>query len=302
MTKIQKFKTLILLSIFYFLLSGPISAAELAVESKNQEIRIDEQFEVSIFLNAEDENINAIEGKIVFPADLLELKKIRDGNSIINLWIERPEVKSDPVPEQARYGASNQIIFSGITPGGYADDQGLIFSLVFQTKKEGKGLIEIYDTRALLNDGKGTEAKLRISNFQFLISKEAPAKAPVPEIKDTDPPELFQPMIAQDSTIFNGKYFLVFATQDKGLGIDYYEMREGKKNFIVAKSPYLLENQNLDTEIRVKAIDKAGNEQIVVLPPQNLPGYKNYLIFVIIGGVILIYLIWQILRKFLKNK
>jgi hypothetical protein len=285
---------LVSLSLIFVLFSVlPLTghAAELAVNSKNQEIKIDEQFEVSIFLDTEDENINALEGKIMFPADLLELKEIRDGNSIINFWIERPEVKSD----------NKKIIFSGITPGGYADDQGLIFSMIFQSKKEGNGFIEIRNAKTLLNDGKGTEAKLRISNFQFLISKEAPAKAPIPEIKDTDPPELFTPEIARDSNIFNGKWFLVFATQDKGSGIDYYEVREGKKNFIIAESPYLLENQNLDKEITVKAIDKAGNKRIVTLPPQNPPAwYEKYLAFIIIIGVIFIYAFWQILRKFFK--
>ena len=291
MTKIKKIQIIILFFTFCFFFSyNSVKAAKLDLTSTIQEIGVNQQLQVDLVLNAEDENINAVEGKIKFPTDLLELKEIRDGNSIINFWIERPD-------EQQK-----EIVFSGITPGGYADDQGLIFSMIFQTKKEGKDIIKIYGARTLLNDGKGTEAKLKISDFQFLISKEAPAKVPAPEIKDTDPPELFTPEIANDPNIFNGKWFLVFATQDKKSGIDRYKVCEGEKSFTIAESPYLLKNQSLNKKITIKAIDKAGNERIVVLPAQNPSRYENYLVFVIIGGVILIYLIWQILRKFLRNK
>ena len=302
MSKIQKIKIIIVVCLL-LLPAVPIFAAEISFDAKIKEIAVGERFEVGVFLNTEEEYINAVEGKVIFPENLLELKEIRDGNSIVNFWIERPKIKSGPEGEQVPYGASNQIAFSGIIPGGYAGEKGLIFSAIFRVKNEGEGIIEIQEAKTLLNDGKGTEASLSISNLQFLISKQVPSpQIPISEIKDIEPPELFEPMISQDPEIFDGKYFLVFLTQDKGSGIDYYEVCEGKRQCVVAESPYLLQNQSLDREIIVKAIDKSGNERIVTLPAQK-PAiwYKNYLILAIIILVIAIaYLMWKFLWR--KNR
>ena len=281
-----------------FSLAGQVFAAELFFETKTPEIAINQLFEAEFFLNTEEEYINAVEGKILFSGDLLELKEVKEGNSIVNLWIERPKAKPD-----------NQIIFSGIIPGGYTGKEGLIFSLIFQTKNEGEGAIEIYDAKTLLNNGKGTPAQLSISNFQFLISEQA-TQVPITPTEDTDPPEKFNPMIAKDPEIFNGKYFLVFATQDKNSGISHYEVLEAEQegSFLklikedkwqVGESPYLLEDQKLKSYNYVKAVDKAGNERIADLPPQNpLEWYENYYIWgKIIISIILIYAIWRILKK-----
>ena len=67
----------------------------------------------------------------------------------------------------------DSICFSGIIPGGYLGE-GFIFSAIFQAKKEGAGIIEIQDAKALQNDGKGTPANTKIFNFQFPKIFQAP--------------------------------------------------------------------------------------------------------------------------------
>jgi len=272
MTKIQKIK-IILVACLLSLVAGPALAAEVSFDTKTQEVKANQSFEVGVFINTDNESINALEGQIVFPVDLLEPKEIRDGNSIVNFWIERPKIESD------------KIHFSGITPGGYLGKKGLIFSVIFQSIQEGSGSIEIQDIKALLNDGKGTKANTTISNLQLVISKQVPASQPaVVEKKDTDIPETFEPIVTSDPSIFDGKYFLVFATQDKISGIANYKVREGKWGwFNVAESPYLLIHQSLDRKIFVKAIDKNGNERIAVVEPRYpIKWYENYWIWIII--------------------
>ncbi|MDP2162330.1 MAG: hypothetical protein Q8K02_17755, partial [Flavobacterium sp.] len=208
-SKLQ-FKSYLLLAsviVASFLVVAPAFAAEAFFKTKTQEIKTNQSFEVGIFINTDRESINAIEGKIIFPRDLLEIKKINDGNSIINFWIEKPKSVSE-----------GQIAFSGIVPGGYNDSQGLIFSITFLAKKEGIGIIEFNGVKVLRNDGKGTEATLTISDFQFLISNP-PAGKPAPQVttpktEDRNPPEEFTPQIAADPALFKGEWFLVFATQD----------------------------------------------------------------------------------------
>ncbi len=292
-SKLQFKKYLLLASVVAasFLVVAPTFAAETFFGTKTQEIKAGQLFEVGVFINTDNEEINAVEGKIIFPQDLLEIKKINDGNSIINFWIEKPKSTSD-----------GHVAFSGIIPGGYNDSQGLIFSVTFLAKKEGSGAIEFSGVKALRNDGKGTEATLTISNFQFLISNP-PTGGSVPQItapktEDLNPPEAFTPQIAADPTLFKGKWFLVFATQDKGSGIDHYEVCEGTRKCVTAESPYLLQNQDLDEAIVVKVVDKNGNERVATLPPQkSRVWYKDYAILGILIIVAIAYLIWKTLWK-----
>lgn len=291
MTKNQKLKTIALFSVLFFLFFAPfVFAARISLDSQIKEIGISSQFRVNIFIDSEGEDINAVDGKIIFPMELLELKKIRDNNSIVNFWVEKPKIISE-----------NEIRFSGIIPGGYFGKKGLILSIIFQSKQKGRGLIKISDIKILLNDGKGTEADVVTSNLPFVISKRVAFSNPYfSEKKDIDMPEAFKPIISSNPTIFAAKYFLVFTTQDKGSGIDYYEVCEGKKKCVVAKSPYFLQNQNLDKKIIVKAVDKNGNERIAVLPAQkSQTQYKNYFIFAIL---LLVAIVMYFIRKILWKK
>ena len=270
MIKFHKLKLFLSLSaLFFFLFGNFVFAAEITLEAKIREIKVNQVFEVKVFINTDGESVNAIEGRIVFPPELLAAEKINDGGSIINFWIEKPRFES------------GQITFAGIIPGGYESRQGLIFSAVFLAKKEGRGLIRFSEARALRNDGQGTKVDIKISSLQFSVFKQILVPQPPQiEIIDIEPPETFMPEIARDPAIFEGKWFLVFATQDKNSGINHYEVREGNKPFVIAESPYLLQNQNLDEKIIVKAVDNSGNERKEILPPPRpRPWYKNYFIF-----------------------
>src|SRR3989344_3501467 len=216
----------LLLTTFYLLLTFPAEAASLNLVSPVSEIGVGQQFQVDLMLDAEGEIINAIEGEITFSKELLEIREIRDGDSIINLWVERPSIKP-----------TGKVIFSGIIPAGFAGvlspyyegrRPGKIFSLIFTSKGEGEGTVNLENEKVLLHDGLGTPAKLGILNFEFRILKREvripDSRFPIPEDKDS--PEDFKPEIASNQNVFEGKYFLVFAAHDKGSGIDHYEIQE----------------------------------------------------------------------------
>ena len=287
----------ILLSTFCFLFSGSALAAEVSFDAKTQEIKTGQSFEVGVFLNTESENINAIEGILRFPADILEFKELNDGNSFINFWVERPSRR-----------AENEIIFSGITPGGFNSEKGLILSAIFEARKEGVAKFEIDEARALRNDGTGSTATLTITPFEVVVSKEIPAKIPmVPKVKDRERPESFVPEIAKDKTLFEGRWFVVFATQDKASGIGRYEIKETRfrifglfPKWISAESPYALRDQKLKSYIFVKAIDKAGNVRIEKILPRNpLRWYENSENWIII---IVVAFVLYLLRRVIKSK
>ena len=256
-------------------------AAEIRVDGKNREVKAGEQFTATIFLNTE-ESINALEGQITFPADVLEFVEIQSGNSIVSFWIDKPKVESD------------KIFFSGIIPGGFIGENGPILSMLFQAKKPGDGSIAIRGVKVLKNDGAGTPAEAITSDFQFSISEKASA-VPLKKEKDRESPETFRPEIARDESLFDGKWFVAFATQDKASGIDHYEVKESRQRIFTlfqkwapAESPYILADQELRSFIFVKAVDKADNKRIIQIAPRNpLSWYENYENWIIIiAGVL----------------
>ena len=262
----------------------PTSAAELFLKFPVEEIAVGQQFKVEVYLNTEVEDINAVEAKILYPQDVLKLESVNESGSVVSLWPQKPKL------------SEGEVYFSGIIPGGYKGENGLLLSLIFKGAKEERADISFSETRAFLNDGKGTHTELRIKNYELRISGELSGKQQILKSEiDISPPEPFEPKIARDENMFGGKWFLVFNAQDKDSGIDNYKILENRKwkiengNWEIAESPYLLKDQELKSRIYVKAVDKSGNERIAEVLPQNPPKwYENYLIFIIIilGAVI----------------
>lgn len=253
---------------------------------------LSDKFAVEAVLNSE-ESVNALEGELVFAGDYAGLEAVSDGNSIINFWIKRPQT-----------AAENRLEFAGIILGGFKGRQGSLFVLIFKSKhplnpgEKVANFIVGQKIRGFVNDGQPTAAKLVFSPFDLVVPFEAIAN---PESKDYDPPENFTPAIGRDPLIFTGKYFLVFGTQDKNLGINYYEVKEGGRSFRRAESPYLLENQLLTEWIFVRAIDFAGNiREVAVRPLKYGFPYKTFFV-VFIAFAILGYLLLEYARKYRKH-
>lgn len=236
-------------------------AADVFFDANKNSFAQNEDFLIKVFLDTKGSTINALEGTIAFSSEYLELKEIRDGNSSINFWIEKPHSVVD-----------GKVVFSGITAGGFSGQKIFLFGLVFRSKKVGNSSIAFDSIKVLQNDGLGTKIPIEKSTpFAFSISKELNGSVVEDlRIKDTNPPEDFNPFTASDPSIFDGKYFLVFSTVDKGSGIDHYEVSEGFwDKYVTVESPYLLEDQSLSKNIYIKAIDKAGNERLVKIKAQN---------------------------------
>ncbi|MCX6702939.1 MAG: cohesin domain-containing protein [Candidatus Wolfebacteria bacterium] len=300
------FKAFLLLG-FIFLIHNSLSliplanAAELKLDSSQKEVGAGQQIEVALTLDSQNQILNALEAKI-FWSDNLEFISVNEGDSIVGLWVQRPELKD------------NQIFFSGIMPGGYRGVQssawqgvqpGEVLRMVFQAKEIGLAKIFLNNARVLLNNGTGTEAKLTVRGLNLNIG-EKPGQV-FTEKADNIPPEEFFPDMANDPNIFSGKWFLIFKARDFGSGIGHYEILEDyplfyfkniffwqRNNSITAESPYVLLRQDLKSRITVKAVDKSGNFRVAVMEPRNpLQWYENYLVWcaIIIVGFVAYFII-----------
>jgi len=295
--KIFSFK--IIISIAVFVLFPAITfAAALYFEPADGNYYQGDTFINELRVDAQDECINTVKASLSFPQDLLEVVDFSRGNSILAIWLEEAEISEE----------EGLISFTGGIPGGYCGvlpgDPGksnLLAKIIFKVKAQGPETARVRfldDTQVLLNDGFGTPAELETQEGVFNILSGIPetTKKEWQEelMKDDILPESFEVEVSQDPSIFNNKYFIAFSTVDKQTGVDYYQVKEGKRDWKTAENPYLLEDQSLTSIIKVRAVDKAGNERIVEQSPlQELPPW-----WVVTSILLAVGILWWVLKRF----
>lgn len=281
------FKTLFILSLA--LVAPNLFAVDMRIQTSQDTVTVSSYFLADVLVDS-DQSINALEGILIYPLELLTVKEIRDGDSVMNFWIESPKENT-----------KGKIAFGGITPGGFSGKNNPVFSVLFEAKNVGEANLAFQEVKVLLNDGEGTEVPIFTTGKVVSINSEGQNNL-MPELRDTEIPEDFTPILAHDPNLFDDKYFLVFSTKDKISGIDRYELREGRAGtFKKVVSPYLLEYQSLSKKIFIRAIDKSGNVREVIFDPEKENSlYKNKLMFGII--ILLVAVILFVLRKKLWKK
>jgi hypothetical protein len=292
-------------------------AAMLYMDPNQGEVFRGDYQTVSIRLNVDPEEcINAVDATITY-SDNIEAIDTSRGSSILSIWLEEPVINRE----------NRTITFAGGIPNGYcgriAGDPRLTNNLVdiifmspgMRVGAAASGDVAMIDfadtTRVLLNDGFGTEANRSLYGAAFNLSRN-----PGPQQSndwldvislDEAPPEEFTITLSRNETAFDGRYFIVFNTTDKQSGIAYYEVIEEPIEqlnlfmwggvdapWVRAESPYILKDQSLNSVIRVRAIDKAGNEYVASLVPDETQRsisqetLISYIVLGVVGFIVLV--------------
>jgi len=275
-------------------------------------VRLDVDKELGECINVFDIVINYTEP--LMPVD------VSLGQSFVPLWIQDPVIDT----------TNRTISMLGGIPNGYcgrvAGDSNLtnvLADIIFRLP--GNEVVDVDtalisfspNTSVLLNDGRGTVAPLRTFQAEYRLYDEVGE-----EIRDewttiitadTIPPEPFEITLHEGDLATDGKYFIEFNTTDKQSGLSHYQVMEEhdlKNSFfmfgaatapwITTRSPYVLKDQTLRSIIRVKAVDKAGNEYIATLLPRNT-GLQLFEIVMLSIGFVLV-LVFGILGWFLYRR
>lgn len=326
------FSLFIFAGIFYSAVS--VQAATLYLDPGIATLFRGDAVTVSVRLMPDKETgecINVVDAVINYP-DNVEPVDVSIGRSIFSLWVEPPTINKQ----------DRTITFAGGVPNGYCGrvqgDPGLtnvIADIIFRSPgfsiggQTGGGTTAVIsfapETQAYLNDNFGTKAELRTLPSTLTLEPGAGPgivddwRAAVQA--DILPPEEFSLNLVRDTTTFAGQYYIVFSTADKQTGLSHYEIIEEPESqlgqfawggadaaWIHATSPYVLKDQSLNSTIRVKAIDKAGNEYIAVLVPEEslrtaMPGLpQGSSLGIILGGFIFLLVVgslvtWWYLRR-----
>jgi hypothetical protein len=240
---------------------------------------------------ASGECVNAADVVITYPASIQPVD-VSIGRSIFSVWVEDPVINKE----------ERTITFAGGIPNGYCGrvqgDPGLtniVADVVFRSPglqigsaaDDSTAVVSFTDeTNVYLNYGQGTKATLVTLPSTISLEKNA-GSAIVDEwrenVADDDiPPESFSIQLERDPIAFGGKYYIIFSTTDKQTGVSHYEVMEEPVSefgtfswgatdapWLRAQSPYILDDQSLNSTIRVRAYDKAGNEYVATLVPEE---------------------------------
>lgn len=299
-----RIKVLFILGII-FLFPNIAKAAVLYFDPEQGTYYPGDEFLVNIRLEIGENCINAIEAGVEFNRSAVRLVDFGTGSSFLNLWITKPSTEDiAAINESGRLDFAGGVPggYCGRIPGDIGPSN-IVGTLVFKAPSfavsEADETVAHFrfsdDTRVLANDGLGTVDELFKKEAELTIARtrsDLPKQEWSDQLKkDTIPPEPFIIELRQDPSMFNGRYYAFFSAVDKQSGLDRYEILEiipGEEIGIAPKAgiidrllgrvrpaprwqaaipPYVLNDQSLASVIRVKAVDKAGNERIVEYVP-----------------------------------
>lgn len=313
----------VLLSVL-FLLPITTEAASLYIDPARSELYRGDSVVLNVRLNVDrdaGECVNTIDAVLNYP-DSLDPVAVSVGDSIVSLWPEKPKINRD----------NNTITLAGGIPNGYCGrvdgDPRLtnnIVKLVFRLPgfAIGAGGSDLSATATVsfaeqttvyLNDGRGTRIAPTTYPATIALNREASTNLQNEWQQSIDsddiPPEPFSIALSKNPA---GKYIVSVNTTDKQTGIEEYQIMEepldqfgsfawGRADapWITMERPenYILRDQSLNSIIRVQAIDKAGNQTLATLVPdesmRTLSG-TAIVFYVAIAGVLVLLITFGVL-------
>ncbi len=247
---------------------------------------------VSVFIDTEGVLLNTFGGRLVFSSDQLVFKDATNAQSIISAFVEAPHLTDEGV------------VFSGITPGGFQGSRGLLLSFLFAPQVVGNTRISLDSLEVYQNDGQGTPSVVTSKPLSLKITPLATSTVTL----ETIIPELFTPVIFQNTSIPDAPWMVAFTAQDKQSGIAYYEVQENREltpneqGWQRVVSPFVLTDQSLKSYTFVKAVDRHGNSRVVILAPLAGAWYTTYFSKVIFSCILLGLVIIIVRVCFLRRK
>jgi hypothetical protein len=255
-SRIKKITVLVFAAII-FVIPSVTRASTMYFETSLATTSVGDTIFIHAMLDTDKQEINAIDGLITIQGlENATLKDIRIDGSSFALWPEKPSFT-------LRNGG---VRFSGGSPVKLSGDNLKVFDLVFEiTNTNSLGIIG-NSVNTYLADGKGTAQKVSVEPAK-LASMRRVGYVPLDQAsqltaKDDTPPSSFDIEFGRDENTYDGKIFISFLAVDDESGIDYYEVKEGNRNFVRSGSPYILQGQDITEYVAVKAYDRAGNVRL----------------------------------------
>ncbi len=151
------------LTIFIGLSLAPkVEAASLSLSPSSSSYFQNKQFVVTVYVNSDQQSLNAVAGTISFPQDKLEVVSVSKSGTIFNFWVQEPSFSN----------ASGKVSFEGVVLNpGFKGSGGKLISISFKAKAPGDAKLSFSSASILANDGKGTNILTGTGAASFSIKK-----------------------------------------------------------------------------------------------------------------------------------
>lgn len=151
----------VLLCCTFFFSATSVDAASLVVSPNSGNYNVGDTFQVSVYAMSSDQSLNALSGRINYPAERLTVVSVSKSSSIVNFWtIDPGEYASEP----------GVVRFEGVVLNpGYKGTRGTIFSITFKVKAQGSAAVNFLSASILANDGKGTNILSSVRDGLFTL-------------------------------------------------------------------------------------------------------------------------------------
>ncbi len=147
-------------------------AATLSLSPGNATVSVGQAFTVSVVVGSSDQAINATEGVVSFPADMLSVESVGKAGSIVSVWVQEPRFSN----------AEGSVQFEGvITNPGYTGASGRIVTISFRAKKTGIASLQFLSGAVLANDGDGTNVLQTTGRATYTITEAVREPKVVPQ-------------------------------------------------------------------------------------------------------------------------
>ena len=147
------------------------SAATFRVVPPASTIKEGETISVTVSITSDDQSMNAAEGVLKFPTELLQVVGVSKAGSILGLWVQEPSYSNT-------LGTVN---FEGVALNpGYTGTNGTILTIIFRARAQGSASLSIEGGSVLANDGNGTQILTGTSGSTLTLVPAPPAAPAAP--------------------------------------------------------------------------------------------------------------------------
>jgi hypothetical protein len=180
----QKIYKIALVVFGLLLFPAIVQAAGLYFSPSNSSTKVDSSISLSVYVSSTDQAMNAVSGRVSYPADKLEVISLSKTGSIVGLWVQEPTFSGGTVS------------FEGIILSpGYTGSAGKIITINFKVKNSGDSTVRLSSGSILANDGKGTNILGTLGQAKISVAAVTATETTKPDINQSEvkPVEQTQP-------------------------------------------------------------------------------------------------------------
>ncbi len=179
MTRMPGYKKfIVLLAVFSaFSFSVANAATTLFLTSDTPQPVVGNTVNVTVDINS-DQPINAAQGTLYYPSDILQVEQVTHASSIFDIWLAEPTVNA----------STSQISFLGGSTNSFSGGSLPVFTVVFRVRGAGKGTVGFNSAEVIAGDGTGANILSSSTDMSVMAVTPGATSTPVAAAQTPPPP------------------------------------------------------------------------------------------------------------------